>query len=161
MRRIPALLSILVFAATALAGHSRSIPKERTTIETEPLAVTAWLVEGWSAGDGRLVPPESLRSACRVRMELVRGSDWNTALADAMRGAIVDRRELFKSGGHVAVKYETKTTESVYINLDDIAPATFAVWNVENEESPAGRQCRSEFDVIAHTVSMKLPAQHN
>ena len=72
-----------------------------------------------------------------------------------MRDAIIDKRELFKMGGHVAVKYETKTTESVYINLDDIEPATFAVWSVENDGSAAGGQCRSEFGMIAHTIGIR------
>ncbi len=158
MRRIPLLLSIFVVAATALAADSQSFPKERTTIETEPFVITAFLPLGWSVENGQVVPPEALRSACRVHWSVLHGSDWNTALAGAMRDAILDKRELFKSGGHVVVKYETNTTESVYINLDDIEPSAFALWNVEIDEAPAGRQCRSEFDALAHTVSIKLPA---
>ena len=158
MRRIPLLLSMVAVAATALGAHSRSISKGRVVIEREPLVVTAELLDGWSVGNGQLLPPEALRSGCRVHRELLRGSDWNAALADAMRDAIVDKRELFKAGGHVAVKYETKTRESVYINLDDIESSTFALWSVENDDTPAGRQCRSEFDALAHTVSIKLPA---
>lgn len=154
MRRIPLLLSMVAVAATALGAHSRSISKGRVVIEREPLVVTAELLDGWSVGSGQLVPPEALRSGCRVHRELLRGSDWNAALADAMRDAIVDKRELFKAGGHVAVKYETKTTESIYINLEDIEAAAFERWVVENDDNAAGRQCRSEFSVIAHTVGI-------
>jgi len=153
------LLGILAVAATTLGADSRLMPRERVTIETEPFVVTARLIEGWSVDRGQLVPREALRSACRVHQEVVRGGDWNTAVAGAMRDAIIDKRELLKSGEHVAVKYETKDTESVYIDLGDIEPGSFAVWNVENDDNAAGRQCRSEFGAVAYTVGITAAAQ--
>jgi len=155
MRRIPLFLSILAVATTALGAHSRWTLKERSVIETAPFVVSAQFPEGWSVENGQVVPPEALRSACRVQREILHGSDWNTALAGAMRDAQLDKRELFKAGGHVAVKYETGATESVFINLDDIEPAAFAIWNVAFDQNAAGHQCRSEFDVLARTVSIE------
>src|ERR1051326_200730 len=154
MKRIPLLLGILAFAATAFGGHLQWNSKERSVIETEPFVVSAFLPDGWSVENTQVVPPEALRSACRVHWELLRGSDWNIALVGAMRDTRPDRRELFKAGGHVAVRYETDATESVFINLDDIEPAAFAVWTVAFDQNAAGRQCQVEFGALAHTVGI-------
>lgn len=157
MARLSALAVVLAFVVTALAARPPA-PAPRSVIESEPLVVTARLPEGWTAEDGRVVPPASLRSVCEVRRHLVH-DDWNRSLAAAMRDTAPTGRELMRIGGHVAVDYRTttgsRTKQSVYINLEEIQPSTFAVWTVETENTTAGWQCQSDFSVLVGSVRIE------
>ncbi|HEX7140794.1 MAG TPA: hypothetical protein VF219_23275 [Vicinamibacterales bacterium] len=160
MRRVTTLaFAVFTVAATAF-GASGTFPRmsaERSVIESDPLKITARLPVGWSVEEGRVVPPVALRSDCQVHREMVH-DDWNRSLAAVMRDSAPTWRELMKIGGHVAVEYRTtvgsRTTTSVYINLEEIQPATFAVWSVETDNTDAGLQCQHEFSAFVDGVKI-------
>jgi len=155
-------LAIAVFTVAATAfGAVGAFPwmnAERSVIESGPLTITARLPVGWSVDEERVVPPAVLRSDCQVHREIVH-DDWNRSLAAVMRDSAPTWRELMKIGGHVAVEYRTtvasRTTESVYINLEEIQPATFAVWSVETDDTAAGLQCQREFSALVGGLAIE------
>jgi hypothetical protein len=149
----------LIFLALAASAFSLTVAP-RSVIESEPLVVTARLPEGWTVDEGRIVPPEAMRAACRVSRTLFQDREWKSVVAAALREAPV-WRELLKIGGHEAVWYRTTTasqlTESVYINLDSIEPVGVAIWRVEADKDDAGWKCQRDFAAFVGSLTIDVP----
>jgi hypothetical protein len=150
--------SIAVVSAVSLAAAPHR-PAVRTVIESEPFVVTGELPEGWTVDEGRVVPPEAIRSACRVGTTLFHDREWKSVVAAALRDSPV-WRESIKIGGHEAAEYRTTTgsrsTDTLYINLDSIEPMGVSIWRVEADKDDAGWQCEREFSALVHTLRIDV-----
>jgi hypothetical protein len=152
------------FAALSLAVLSLAaapwLQTHRTRIESEPFVVTAQLPEGWSVDGGRVVPPETVRSACRVSRSLIQDRDWKSVVAAAMREDAPTWRQLRRISRYETAEYHTtvgsRLTDTVYINLESMG---VAIWRVEADNSDAGWQCRSEFSLLTSTLAIQAPSQ--
>ncbi|HEY2830240.1 MAG TPA: hypothetical protein VGJ88_09000 [Thermoanaerobaculia bacterium] len=129
-------------------------------IESEPFVVTGELPEGWTVDEGRVVPPEATRSACRVSRTLFHDREWKTVVAAALRNSTPAWRELKKISGHEAAEYRTTTgsrsVDTVYINLDSIEPMGVSIWRVEADNDAPGWQCEREFAALVHTLRIDV-----
>lgn len=160
MRRPAAVIvAILAIALSAVAAMSYRHPLgARMVIESDPFTVTARLPEGWTMEGGTIVLPDEVRSSCWVHREWVR-DDWKKALAAIIRDSPPEWREVHKVGGHEAAEFrastKSRTTESVYVNLEDLQPATFVVWSVEADNTDAGHQCRWDFAALVGSLAIE------
>lgn len=151
---IVALLAVAPFGG----AHTSA---QRTLIESEPFAVTAQLPEGWTVDEGRVVPPEAIRSVCTVTKSVIQDREWKSVVADALRESPA-WRQLKQIGGHEAAEYRTtagsRLTHTVYINLDSLEPVGVAIWRVETNNTAAGRQCQLDFTVLSSSLRIDPPA---
>lgn len=152
----------LIFLAIAAAAFSLTAAP-RTVIESEPFLVKAtYLPDGWTVDEGRVVPPEALRSTCHVSRTLFQDREWKTVVAAALRDSAPAWRQLMKIGGYEAAEYRTTVgshlAETVYINLDSIAPMGVAIWRVETDDAgDIGLKCRTDFGVLVHSLTIDVP----
>jgi hypothetical protein len=155
------IATVIFIMATTVAPHL-----SRTTITVDRFVITAGLPDGWSVEDGEVQPPAALRSSCRVHGAIFSGRDWNRTLAAGLDPANVIRasnehRELFRIGGHEAVRNEYtdssgRTVVDIYINLTDLAPDTVALWHFDGAKTAEGRQCRIAFGFFIDSATFAL-----
>jgi hypothetical protein len=152
---------VLIVGLSAAALSLTAIPRpqvQRTVIESTPYVVSAQLPDGWSVDDGRVVPPEALRPACRVTGSVIQDREWKSVVAGALREDAPAWRQLRKIGGYETAEYRTtvgsRTTDTVYINLESMG---VAIWRVEADNNDAGLQCESEFSLLVGTLAISRP----